>query len=263
MKFTATLPMAAAICFAAAPLLSSCSDDHDDEKYEEIDLEWNNSGITFDQEGIWNGVDNDNDLTIGLFNFSHGYDGYPFGFTASRAAGNQNFPGQMPMHSFTVMPGCGTDGANSPFIIGYWDSYQEQKDGAIKSSCEITMKNPDGTLRSFFPQEVDVTNTCYTYYTMLEGNEFAKKFEEKDWLKLVAIGISVDGGERKAEFYLAKCVGPDKSTWFVKDWREFDLTTLGEVISLRFSMQSSDSGIYGMNTPAYFAIDDLDVIVKK
>jgi MYXO-CTERM domain-containing protein len=37
------------------------------------------------------------------------------------------------------------------------------------------------------------------------------------------------------------------------------LASLGAVQSLRFSLASSDTGEYGINTPAYFAMDNLSV----
>jgi hypothetical protein len=32
------------------------------------------------------------------------------------------------------------------------------------------------------------------------------------------------------------------------------------VKSLEFSLNSSDAGVFGMNTPAYFALDDLNCV---
>ncbi|MFM7243570.1 MAG: DUF4465 domain-containing protein, partial [Planctomycetaceae bacterium] len=44
------------------------------------------------------------------------------------------------------------------------------------------------------------------------------------------------------------------ATW---DW--FDLSSLGTVDRIEFSFDGSDKGIFGLNTPAYFAMDDLTV----
>ena len=63
-----------AIAAVAMPFaLASCSDDNDpdDNRYEEIDLEWRNSGLTFDAEGIWDGWNKDEDLKVGDFVFTH------------------------------------------------------------------------------------------------------------------------------------------------------------------------------------------------
>lgn len=256
-----------AIAAVAMPFaLASCSDDNDpdDNRYEEIDLEWRNSGLTFNAEGIWDGWNKDEDLKVGDFVFTHGWEGYPFGFTASCSSDTQNYPGQMLNHQFTVMPGHGSDGPGSPFIVGNYDVYQETANGQLSPTCMVRLElGANIYAKTFYPESVKVTNTCYAYYTMRDGNEFAKKFEEGDWFKLIATGHRTDGTTRSLEFKLADCKGSDSSKWFVTDWEEFDLSQLGEVIYIKFSLDSSDKGVWGMNTPAYFALDDLEVIVAK
>ena len=53
------------------------------------------------------------------------------------------------------------------------------------------------------------------------------------------------------DFYLAK------DGKILKDWTYCDLSSLGEVTKLTFALSSTDNGDYGMNTPAYFCIDEL------
>lgn len=256
--------MAAALL--SAPTFTSCSDDDKDDNYTDLDLDWNQSAITFGTDGVWTDWEKDGvkEFSVGDFVFTHGYDGYAFGFTPSRSTDTQDYGANFFAHQFDVVPGGGSDGPGTPFIVGYWDSYQETKDGTINPTCLIHVKGKgDVYSRAFFPESIDITNTTYTYYAMLNGNNFAKKFEEGDWLKVVAVGMGVDGSQRTAEYYLAKCTGADKSKWFVTDWAEWDLSQLGWVHAIQFSMQSSDSSQYGMNTPAYFAIDDIEVKVEK
>ena len=49
----------------------------------------------------------------------------------------------------------------------------------------------------------------------------------------------------------------------VNTWQQVDLTKLGKVTKIQFSMSSTDESIYGgisyMNTPAYFCLDQLTV----
>ena len=42
-------------------------------------------------------------------------------------------------------------------------------------------------------------------------------------------------------------------------WKKVDLSELGYVTSIGFSVSSTDTGDWGMNTPAYFCIDKLTV----
>jgi hypothetical protein len=44
----------------------------------------------------------------------------------------------------------------------------------------------------------------------------------------------------------------------IDEWTWFDLLPLGSNVSaMEFEMSSTDTGPFGMNTPAYFAVDDL------
>jgi len=42
----------------------------------------------------------------------------------------------------------------------------------------------------------------------------------------------------------------------VNEWAYVDLTSLGSADSLQFFLSSTDVGIFGMNTPAYFCLDN-------
>lgn len=254
---------ALAAALVAPAILSSCSDDEPDNKYEELNLDIDKAGLSFNTDDVWAGWNKNEPLKIGDFTLSHGWAGYAFGFTAAKITDTQNYPGSMPDHQFAVMPGGGSKGTGTPYVVGYWDTYQETAGGQVGYTCEITLSNPDGTSRPFYPQSIKVTNTCYTYYTMLEGNDFAKKFEEGDWLRLDVTARTASGGTERLSFYLADCKGPDKSKWFVTGWETFDLTKLGKVSNLVFQISSSDTGAFGINTPTYFAIDDLRTVVDK
>ena len=59
------------------------------------------------------------------------------------------------------------------------------------------------------------------------------------------------------EFYLADYRFSDNSQdYIVTTWEWVDLTSLGNVDSLVFNLSSSDNGTFGMNTPAFFCMDD-------
>lgn len=113
---------------------------------------------------------------------------------------------------------------------------------------------------------VDVTNTTYTALSMLQGDSFAKRFggdsgDDADFLKLTFVGLDLGGSETgRVDFFLADYRFADnRLDHVVRDWTRVDLRALGTVAALRFEMSSSDVGSFGMNTPAYFAIDNLSV----
>ena len=101
-----------------------------------------------------------------------------------------------------------------------------------------------------------ITNSAYAYSSMTGGDPYAKKFDQGDWFLLTITGYDADGEVTGTkEFYLADLRDADKA-YIISDWRYCDLSTLGKVKTLNFALSSSDNGDYGMNTPAYFCLDD-------
>ena len=110
------------------------------------------------------------------------------------------------------------------------------------------------------------TNTTYAALSMLNGDSFAKKFggatgNDADFFKLTVTGWSAANQETgSVEFYLADYrFANNSSDYIVRDWRFVNLASLGAVSKLTFGLASSDNGAFGINTPAYFALDDLTV----
>lgn len=103
-----------------------------------------------------------------------------------------------------------------------------------------------------------VTNTTYAYNSMRDGDMFARKFRNGDWFLLYVKGWY--GGTLKTDsvgVYLANFLHPDTTeNYILRDWEWVNLEPLGKVDSLLFYLVSSDNGAFGMNTPAYFSMDD-------
>jgi hypothetical protein len=98
-----------------------------------------------------------------------------------------------------------------------------------------------------------VCNSAYAYASMTKGDDFAgEPFGDDDWF-LLTISGSLEGKavNNQVTFYLAK--GKN----IVADWTYVDLSTLGKVDELHFALTGSRTGEWGLNTPAYFCIDDL------
>jgi hypothetical protein len=103
-----------------------------------------------------------------------------------------------------------------------------------------------------------VTNSTYAYNSIKYGDMFTHRFSNGDWFKLTVRGYS--GGVLQPDsvgIYLANFLFPDTTmNYILKTWEWVNLSTLGHVDSLQFALTSSDNGMYGMNTPAYFCIDN-------
>jgi len=114
------------------------------------------------------------------------------------------------------------------------------------------------------PVSMRVANTTYAALSMRDGDGFAKKFggvsgSEPDYFLLTIVGRDADDQTTGfINFYLADYRFDDK--FILSDWTTVDLTPLGSnTRKLYFGLSSSDNLPYGMNTPAYFAADNLEV----
>lgn len=115
-------------------------------------------------------------------------------------------------------------------------------------------------------QGVMISNATYAALSMRNGDNLAKKFggtsgDDQDWLKLEIIGYGKHNNPTDTvEFYLADYRFTDNSQdYIVKDWTWVDLSSIKNAVRLEFELSSSDVGQYGMNTPAYFCIDNFQM----
>ncbi len=109
-----------------------------------------------------------------------------------------------------------------------------------------------------------ITNTTYANLSMLNGDSFAKKFggtsgNDPDWFKLTISGKDLANTLLGSiEFYLADFRFEDNSQdYILNTWQTVNLSAIASARILEFSLTSSDVGQWGMNTPAYFALDNL------
>ena len=106
-----------------------------------------------------------------------------------------------------------------------------------------------------------VCNNTYAYNSMKHGDFLSPAFSahNKDWFKLTIRNyhsgvLAVDS----AEVYLADFRYADTTQNYVlKSWMWVNLTSLGNTDSLAFYLHSTQNGTFGMNTPAFFCIDNL------
>lgn len=106
-----------------------------------------------------------------------------------------------------------------------------------------------------------ITNSAWTANTILNAKEsdYAHKFAKGDWMKITFTGYHADGTETKVDYYLADYRSAKEADHYCLDsWQWVDLRSLGEVTSIKFSLSGSDSGQYGLNTPAYFCLDNFN-----
>ncbi len=115
------------------------------------------------------------------------------------------------------------------------------------------------------PLSLRVTNTTYAALSMANGDAFSKKFggvsgNDPDFFKLTVTALDAsDALIGTLDVFLADFRFADNSQDYILDtWTAVDLSSFGSGVGeLQFTLASSDNGLFGMNTPAYFAIDNV------
>lgn len=128
-----------------------------------------------------------------------------------------------------------------------------------------------GEDKDAFFDSVMITNTTYSYLTMLNGNNYSSALNEKNegWFKVQFIAFDDDDDNAKplsyVEAYLANFNKNLAGGWMgiLDEWIEVDLTPLKECSILVVNFVGSDSDEYGLMTPAYCALDNFVISVEK
>jgi hypothetical protein len=121
----------------------------------------------------------------------------------------------------------------------------------------------------FRAESARIANTTYAALSMINGDPFAKKFggatgNDPDFFLLTIRGFENVGAQGNVTgsipFYLADYRSANNALdYVVSDWQLVDLTSLGNARSIAFTFSSSDVGAFGINTPTYFALDDVSI----
>lgn len=143
-------------------------------------------------------------------------------------------------------------------VVGH--GYDNSENFAVAfNSGEIKVLNSPLTGDSI--RGLYITNSAYAANTILYAKEedYAHKFGKGDWMKVTFTGYHADGTEAKLDYYLADYRSDKEADHYCLDtWQWVDLRPLGEVTSISFSLDGSDSGQWGLNTPAYFCLDNFN-----
>ena len=204
--------------------------------------------VQLGSNGIWVAPEGENEMPSGGWLFTN-YTGYGYwgGFTAS----NRTDLNQTGLNAqYTAVTGCGYDGS-SQYAVAY--TYGVQTD----------VYAADGQLHTV--TGCYITNNLWAYQDVLQGSMGQTPFgglsgDDPDWFKLTATGKNVSGQTvGTVDFYLADYRFEDNSQDYVLDtWEWFDLSALGPVATISFSLSSTKSNYGGMITPAYFCMDNFN-----
>ena len=254
--------------------------------------------ITLNSEGYWDEVYNTSDeykhVEFGLFSVTHcihGFGGtdvgggmtYWDGFVYSVNGDNADYgvtgssDGWL-MKQWGCMAGGGikTDAGGNvvkdadgrvvsekgvPYLVGYWGYYEEEINGK-EPSCQINFT--DGNL--YRTLGIYLCNHPWPYYGNIHGDGFARPFDlPGDEFAIYIHGVNERGEDvgRVVKHVFADTEDTGDGLYQVRQsdrWEWVDLSALGSVAGIYFTMTSTDSDpIYGMNTACYFCVDRLTV----
>ncbi len=233
------------------------------------------ANATLETRSYWYG---DQDELVGTFNsqgvgFSNSYY-QPFNAWSGFAVSNKTdstTPGFS--NQYSAFPGHGANNSTNYAIAFGYLNVKETFFISDPFLFDRTNVNQLRTLPSIYlpPNtqivSAEVANTTYAGLAMQQGDAPAKMFggvsgDDPDYLKLSVYGIDSQNQvlSTDIEFFLADYRFADNAQDYILDnWAMLDLSPLAGAASLHFNLQSNDIGDFGMNTPSYFALDNLTI----
>jgi hypothetical protein len=279
MKFNFTKKIFLNLLFVSSSILflASCNNDDDASELVEqnvvtadvskFDL---SNGLDANGGKIWSKTFTANsELNVGIFNFSHGVTSWGSwtGFTVSNSNDNTDHikseGGWIP-NQYGTMPKGGVDGVGTPFLVSYADQYN--LNGELKAGENIDVNKfssvvkINDTTNKYKAKSVKLAISPWSYYGVLNGDQFARKFVKGDYFAIHIYGVSANNQITTAKpvtHYFVdfrNAVGNISTTW-----QDVDLSTLGEVKYLVFFLESTDMTAGYVNTALYFTMDKIKV----
>lgn len=103
-------------------------------------------------------------------------------------------------------------------------------------------------------KSIDYAPTTYLLGTEKNGNDYARALTgADDYMKVIVTGYVGETATATTDLYLTR------KGAIQEGWATASLESLGYVTKLVFTFEGSDTGDYGVNTPAYFAFDNVKV----
>lgn len=192
------------------------------------------------------------------FDWDTSYGGYwAKNWAASRVIYNKEETSDFAKHLYAAKPGYGCQspdydfashsGSKNVFLVG-------QNNSGFRLMTPI-----DGSLQVV---QLRISNSTYAYNSMKFGDFVGKKFSaaDKDSFVLIITGFSNEVKKFSKRVYLADYRFADTNKNFMLDtWQLVKFNQNETADSLSFTLVSSDNGQFGMNTPAFFVMDNVTV----
>ncbi len=206
--------------------------------------------LTLDPESYWNGSDGSGSFSTGPARFHNDFNMDYFSWSGWAHSNTSDVTTPGFLNQYSAVTGAGfASGEGSGRIYGISSMYGP-----------VVIDFPE---KAYAPEGFFVTNSTYAALSMEQGDWVAKKFGgadglDPDYFKLMVWGFHNSAPTDTINYYLAdfRLAEPEKD-YMIKTWQWVDLSSFGKVDSLMFGLESSDNSEWGMNTPAYFCMDNL------
>jgi len=204
--------------------------------------------LTLENESYWNGNDGSGSFTSGSMVFKNQYNADYFSWSGFAYSNVTDVTTTGYTNQYSAIAGKGAL-SSSNYAVGY------------NYGLDTVILSKTSDMLGLY-----VTNSTYAALSMQDGDAYSKKFggetgNDEDWFKLEITGWNESKIEvGKIEFYLADYRFSDNSQdYIIKDWQWIDLSSITNTTYLTFKLSSTDNGEWGMNTPAFFCIDEVTI----
>lgn len=203
----------------------------------------------YDLTDVWADTYNDTDscqaivCNDGVFRFSHIPSGMAYGgmswegFTISTVSEDT-------ANVFGCVANGGLAGVESPYIIGYYSEWVSSSQGYSSNIIDFN--------RDYYPEYIYICQNSNTLEGITNGVFNSHAFTLEDTLSLIIQALDTTMSPTATLTYYLAVDGTNNAGWV-----KVPLTSLGKTKCISFSMTTTDTGIYGANTPLYFALDGL------
>lgn len=209
--------------------------------------------LTLDPETHWNGSDGSGQFTSSYLTFYNIFEDWGGGMTSWNGFAYTNetdistFSFENEFSSATGEGVWSSDNYAVSYIMGDW----ENNYAPIPSVIKINTENAPEVIPGMF-----ISLNAYSSLYMADNDLYSNG---QHWLKLhIAAYSTTSWYGTSADILLADYRFDNSDLDFkMNDWTYVDLTWAEGTDSLLFYIYSSDAGDYGVNTPAYFCIDNV------
>ena len=196
--------------------------------------------VKLNADSIWNGADGSGSFTTQVATFNNSYNNAWFSWSGFACSAKTDKTTIGYDNQYSVSAGSGASDSKQ-FAITY---------GLATLHCDSNVYG------NFSVKSIMLTNSTYAFLDMKNGSDYSKKFVAGDWFKIVITGYLNDNKKGEVEYYLADF--RNGKTILSNTWNKVDISMIGKVDKITFSVDSSDKGQFGMNTPAYACIDNIE-----